>query len=94
MAFMPPISQGATAKPQSPPPMFVPVKPSTSYIIDCQYQYTYVWLWTGDNFWFYPTRVEYGEISGYRWNGAYWMFYGFDSNLIDAVSCPPIPTLY
>lgn len=84
MAFMP----------QSPPPPFVPQKPAVSYIIDCFFQYTYVWLWNGESFWFYPTRVEYGEVSGYQWNGTYWAFYGFDSRLIDAVSCPPVPTLY
>lgn len=81
-------------QPQTPPPSYVPIKPLTSYIIDCQYQYTYVWLWNGDSFWFYPTRIEYGEVSGYRWNGFYWEFYGFDSRLIQSVACPPIPTLY
>jgi hypothetical protein len=94
MAFMPPGPPGSTAVPQSPPPAYVPEKPAVSYIIDCMYQYTYVWLWNGDSFWFYPTRVEYGEVSGYRWNGAFWTFYGFDPRLINAVSCPPIPTLY
>lgn len=80
--------------PESPPPPFVPQKPAVSYITDCLYEYTYVWLWNGESFWFYPTRVEYGEVSGYRWNGVFWTFYGFDPRLINAVSCPPIPTLY
>jgi len=38
--------------------------------------------------------VEFGEVSGYRWNGAYWQFYGIDPGLIDAVACYPTPTLY
>ncbi|WP_230192000.1 transporter [Paenibacillus sp. CECT 9249] len=84
MAFMP----------LSPPPPFVPTPTATSYIIDCLQNYTYVWLWNGESFWFYPTRVEYGEVSGYRWNGAFWAFYGIDPRLIMSVSCPPIPTLY
>jgi len=80
--------------PQSPPPNFVPQKPDVSYIVDCIHQYTYVWLRNGESFWFYPTRVEYGEVSGYRWNGVFWTYYGIDPRFISAVSCPPIPTLY
>jgi hypothetical protein len=38
--------------------------------------------------------VEQGRVSGYRWNGFFWTYYGFDPRLINAVSCPPIPTLY
>lgn len=53
-----------TMSPQSPPPTFIPPKPSVSYIVDCLYQNTYVWLINGREFWFYPTRVEYGEVSG------------------------------
>lgn len=76
------------------PPTFVPEQPTTSYIVDCLYQNTYVWLWNGESFWFYPTRVEYGEVSGFRWYGRFWTFYSMDPRLIRAVSCPPIPTLY
>lgn len=91
MGFFP--QEGAMV-PQSPPPSYRPSKPSVSYITDCQYQYTYVWLNNGEQFWFFPTRVEYEGITGYRWNGAFWTFYGIDSRLIDAVACPPYPTLY
>ena len=94
MVFFPP--QGSMRQqPQSPPPTFIPPKPTTpSYIIDCVYNNTYVWLINGEGFWFYPTRVEYGEVSGYRWNGVFWMFYGIDPRFIDAVACYPTPTLY
>ncbi len=80
--------------PTSPPPRRVPPKPSVSYIVDCMYEFTYVWLITGERFWFYPTRLEYGEVSGYRWNGVFWTFFGFDPRYIDAVACSPTPTLY
>jgi len=53
-------------QPTSPPPKNKPQKPKNSYIIDCQHQYTYVWPKRGKSFWLYPTRIEYGEISGYR----------------------------
>lgn len=80
--------------PTSPPPSVIPKKPSYSYIIDCLYSYTYIWTKNGRQFWFYPTRVEYGEVSGYRWTGASWAFYGFDPRLIDEVACYPVPTPY
>jgi hypothetical protein len=80
--------------PDSPPPAIIPPKPATSYIIDCLYSFTYVWLEFGRPFWFYPTRVEFGEVSGYIWNGSFWTFYGFDPAFIDAVACYPVPTLY
>jgi hypothetical protein len=39
-------------------------------------------------------QQEYGEVSGYRWDGRKWTFYGFDPNIIDQVSYAPVPTLY
>lgn len=80
--------------PQSPPPAFVPPKPDVSYAIDCIFEYTYFWLRTGEQFWFYPIYVGHEGVAGYRWSGAYWYFDGIDSRFIDAVACPPIPTLY
>lgn len=93
MAFMPPGYQGSAVQ-LPPPPSYAPPKPDVSYIVDCVQQYTYVWLWNGDSFWFYPISIEQSGISGYRWNGFFWAYYGFDPRLINAVSCPPIPTLY
>lgn len=79
-------------QPPLPPPSFIPPKPAVSYIVDCVYQYTYVWLRTGQSFWFYPTYVDAEGVAGFRWSGSYWYFYGIDPRFIDAVSCPPIPT--
>ena len=52
MAFYPP--QGSLRQqPQSPPPPYVPPKPFPShYIVDCLYNYTYVWLVNGEGFGF------------------------------------------
>ena len=77
-----------------PPPPVIPPKPYGSYIIDCMYQHTYVWLRNRAQFWFYPTSVQYGAITGFRWTGTLWTIYGFDSRLIDEVGCYPVPTLY
>jgi hypothetical protein len=80
--------------PKSPPPSTIPPKPQNSYIIDCIHQYTYVWPKVGAPFWFYPISVEQIGVTGYRWSGRYWAFYGFDPRLIDEVACYPVPTLY
>lgn len=93
MSFLPLPGSPADALP--PPPSYAPPMPfGPSYIIDCIHNFTYIWLWNGDSFWYYPTRVEYGEVSGYRWSGQFWFYYGLDPRFIRSVSCPPIPTLY
>lgn len=81
--------------PLPPPPQHAPLQPTSTYIIDCINNQTYVWLWNGETFWYYPTRVEStGVVSGYRWDGRFWRFYPIELRLIRGVSCPPIPTLY
>jgi len=91
MAFLP----GSPLETLPPPPAVIPPIPIyPTYIVDCTFRYTYVWLWNGDNFWFYPTRVEYGIVAGLRWNGRFWFHFEMDPNNIRAVSCAPTPTLY
>jgi hypothetical protein len=58
------------------------------------YSYTYVWPKVGRPFWYYPTSVESGAVSGYRWTGRQWVYFGFDPRGIDEVACYPVPTLY
>ncbi|TNJ64915.1 transporter [Paenibacillus hemerocallicola] len=90
MALLP--LPGAQALPTHPP--LIPLTPTGSYLVNCLYNYTYVRLWNGESFWYYPTSVEYFEIAGYRWNGVFWLYYVIDPRFISTVSCPPIPTLY
>jgi len=85
---------GVNVQTLPPPPSYIPPKSTGSYMIDCLYQPTYVWLLNGENFWFIPIRVESFGTSGYRWMGSFWMFTGIDTSFIDTVTCPPIPTLY
>ena len=92
MVFFP--GQSSPNQPQSPPPTFIPPNPYSTYLVDCYYQNTYVTLINGDSFWFYPISVESGAVTGYRWTGLFWTFYGFDPRLIDEVACYPTPTLY
>lgn len=84
----------AYGPPTNPPPRTHPSKPRNSYVVDCLYSYTYVWPKRGRSFWYYPISLESGAITGYRWTGREWKFFGFDPDMIDEVSCKPIPTLY
>lgn len=84
---------GQTGAPTSPPPSVVPqlspqvkaVDPGT--ISGCMYRYTYIWPTFGRPYWFYPTRLQRRSISGYRWNGYMWMYYGTDLRNIKSFSC-------
>ncbi|WFA17383.1 transporter [Paenibacillus mucilaginosus] len=90
MALLPPF--GFPSVPSHPP--VIPMNPTSSYFVDCLYQYTFVRLWNGESFWFYPTAAEYSEVSGYRWNGRFWFQFVVDPRHVRFVSCRPVPTLY
>ncbi|GEL78101.1 hypothetical protein TMU01_23360 [Tenuibacillus multivorans] len=89
--------QGA-GPPQSPPPQFTPQQGGQGgqfgvYAVDpgsirgCLFRYTYVWLDNRQQFWFYPTFVGQRSISGYRWTGFFWVYYGVDLRRIDSFQC-------
>jgi len=72
--------------PASPPPATFPLQPSPTSIVNCLHQYTYVWPKQGTPFWFYPTKVELGEVSGYKWMSMYWVPCKMDGKLIDGIA--------
>ena len=72
--------------PVSPPPTTAPLKPSPTSIVNCLYQYTYVWPKQGTPFWFYPIKVELGEVSGYKWVSMYWVTHKLDGKLIGGIA--------
>lgn len=81
------------APPNVPPPSFTPTQNQfQTFAIDpgsirgCLYQFTYVWL-KRDAFWFYPTYIGRRSVSGYRWNGYRWVYYGVDLNRIESFQC-------
>ncbi|WP_425446460.1 hypothetical protein [Dethiothermospora halolimnae] len=77
--------------PASPPPSFTPqpspfrVDPGS--IKQCRRKFTYIWLSNGDAFWFYPTFIGRRSISGFRWTGFMWVFYGTDLRNITSFIC-------
>ena len=52
----------------------------------CLYRNTYIWL-RRDSFWFYPTYVGRRSVSGWRWIGYAWVYYGIDLKKIESFTC-------
>ncbi|MGJ7921485.1 hypothetical protein [Neobacillus sp. LXY-4] len=91
--FAPP-GQGPTGgPPTSPPPSFVPQQQAGAFAVDpggirrCLYRYTYVWLRGFAQFWFYPTFVGRNSVSGYRWTGFNWVYFGISLRQIQSFTC-------
>ncbi|WP_068774265.1 transporter [Paenibacillus sp. FJAT-26967] len=78
--------------PTSPPPQFEPQQVST-FAVDpgsirgCLFRNTFVWLNDGSSFWFYPTFVGRTSVSGFRWIGWTWVFFGIDLRRISSFTC-------
>ncbi|MFC4104299.1 transporter [Paenibacillus xanthanilyticus] len=95
MAFMPPQGPpGMQQGPTAPPPQFAPQQPAAStFAVDpgaisgCLYRNTYVWPRFGNGFWFYPTFVGRTSVSGYRWNGRFWVYSGLSLRSIESFTC-------
>ena len=91
-------SQGSqSGPPSSPPPSFVPAQSQQqqvgTFAVDpgsirgCLFRYTYVWLNNREQFWYYPTFVGRTSISGWRWTGFNWVFFGVDLRQIQSFTC-------
>ena len=40
----------------------------------CINRFTYIWLFNGEGFWFYPTFVDGRFVRGFRWRRNRWVF--------------------
>ncbi|WP_440136859.1 hypothetical protein [Gracilibacillus caseinilyticus] len=97
--FGPPGSGGGAGMPPGPPPQQVPAPPNQLgdgpqlYAVDpgsirgCLYRYTYIWLNRFNSFWFYPTYIGRQSVSGYRWTGFNWVYFGIDLDRINSFTC-------
>lgn len=87
--------QGQNGPPSSPPPSFVPAQTQQvgTFAVDpgsirgCLFRFTYVWLRNRQQFWFYPVFIGRQSISGYRWNGFRWVFFGVSLRQIESFTC-------
>ena len=53
----------------------------------CLYKFTYIWQRNGRSYWAYLTRVDARSVSGWRWLGWRWVYFGVDTRRIDAFVC-------
>ena len=53
----------------------------------CLFRYTYVWLNNRQQFWYFPTFVGRTSISGWRWTGFNWVFFGVGLRQIQSFTC-------
>ena len=93
---------GQTSPPSGAPPNKVPSKNESnvkSYsgisplaiesgaILPCKYRYVYIWLTSGSSFWSWLTFVGKKSVSGFRWTGHRWVYFGTDLKRIDSFIC-------
>lgn len=90
--------QGA---PTSPPPNFTPSKSPATFqsqggtakfvepgtIRPCVYRFVYIWPQRGRGFWAWLVYVGRRSVSGFRWNGNRWVYFGMDLRNIDSFEC-------
>ena len=85
--------------PPGPPPPSVPTKQAQSaggyqtYAVDqgsirrCLNRYIYIWPRRGRGFWAWLNYIGRRSVSGYKWNGYRWIYFGMDLREIDSFEC-------
>ena len=79
--------------PTSPPPSFVPYESPSAFAVDagsirgCLFRFTYLWLRNRQQFWFFPTFIGSRSVSGFRWTGARWVYFGVSLREIRSFTC-------
>ena len=100
--FRPPFNQPPSDNisqrnyPPGPPPNIDPALGQTDPSLkavsprplrSCRYQYVYIWLEDGRNFWTYLTYVGRRSVAGYKWIGYRWVYFGTDTDNISEYTC-------
>ncbi|MFD2446881.1 hypothetical protein ACFSO7_23350 [Bacillus sp. CGMCC 1.16607] len=86
---------GQSGAPTSPPPSFIPQQTSAqAFAVDpggirgCLFRNTYVWLNTGESFWYFPTFVGRTSVAGWRWSRRFgWVYFGINLRSIQSFQC-------
>lgn len=60
---------------------------SANSIRFCLYKYTYIWERNGRNYWAFLLNIDRHSVSGFRWTGRRWVYFGIDLRRIDAFVC-------
>lgn len=56
-------------------------------VFPCLFRYTYIWPNRGRGFWTYLTYVGRNSISGWRYDGRRWVYFGMDLRRIRSFYC-------
>ncbi|MEW9123895.1 MAG: hypothetical protein AB2421_14385 [Thermotaleaceae bacterium] len=89
--FAPPT--GPTTPPSGPPPSFVPQQPPSLFFVDpgairpCLFRFVYIWPTAGPGFWAYLIFLGPNSVSGFRWIGRNWVYFGMDLRNISTFIC-------
>ncbi|WP_160691902.1 hypothetical protein [Clostridium sp. C2-6-12] len=60
---------------------------SSNSIRFCLYKYTYIWERSGRSYWTFLLNVDRRSVSGFRWTGRSWIYFGIDLRRIDSFVC-------
>jgi hypothetical protein len=95
-SFRPPLGPGGQddeSMPPGRPPSYIPERSPELRAVDpgairrCRGRFTYIWLENGQEFWAYITYVGRRSVSGYRWLGYRWVYFGTDLKNIESFIC-------
>ncbi len=89
---------GQQQGPSTPPPSFTPRRPASgpsTFAVDpgairpCTYQFVYLWLEDGREFWAYLVFVGPRSVAGFRWDRRRrrWIYFGTDTRNISSFEC-------
>lgn len=85
---------GQFGPPSGPPPAYTPQQAQVGvYAVDpgairrCRFRFTYIWLTTGQSFWAWLVFVGRRSVSGWRWTGYRWVYFGIDLDYIASFQC-------
>lgn len=56
-------------------------------VFPCRFRMSYIWLHGGRSFWAYITFVGRTSMSGFRWNGRRWVYFGVDLRRVRSFIC-------
>lgn len=60
---------------------------SANSIRFCLYKYIYIWEVNGRNYWAFLLNIDRTSVSGFRWSGRNWVYFGVDLKRIDSFVC-------
>lgn len=60
---------------------------SSNSIRFCLYKYTFIWEESGRSYWAFLLNVDRRSVSGFRWTGRRWVYFGIDLRRIDSFIC-------